>query len=169
MNSFLNVLGRSTLKPMVGAVGNDLESIIASCGSISSRWALPFRRILLCLRSVAIASITRETAADRQEDIPSTVDNSLEVLIGVGRYIVQEEKKMVLDVPDLTGFKVGVRIDSSRLVEAVRCVLHSKGEVTGCFRCVCVLTKQPILHDITKNQVLFLSLCRPSDVHSRST
>ena len=169
MNSFLNVLGRSTLKPMVGAVGNDLESIIASCGSTSSRWALPFRRILLCLRSVAIASITRETAADRQEDIPSTVDNSLEVLIGVGRYIVQEEKKMVLDVPDLTGFKVGVRIDSSRLVEAVRCVLHSKGEVTGCFRCVCVLTKQPILHDITKNQVLFLSLCRPSDVHSRST
>ena len=135
---------------MVGAVGNDLESIIASCGSTSSRWALPFRRILLCLRSVAIASITRETAADRQEDIPSTVDNSLEVLIGVGRYIVQEEKKMVLDVP-------------------VRCVLHSKGEVTGCFRCVCVLTKQPILHDITKNQVLFLSLCRPSDVHSRST
>ena len=51
---------------------------------------------------------------------------------------MQEEKKMVLDVPDLTGFKVGLRIDSSRLVEAVRRVLHSEGEVTGCFRRVCV-------------------------------
>lgn len=51
-------------------------------------------------------------------------------LIGVGRYIVQEEKKMVLDVPDLTGFKVCLWIDSPCLVEAIRRVLHSEGEVT---------------------------------------
>ena len=66
------------------------------------------------------------------------VDDCSEVLTGIGRYIVQEEKRMVLDVPDLTGFKAGLRIGSSRLVEAVRRVLHAEGEVTGCFRGVCV-------------------------------
>lgn len=106
MNSFLSVLGRSTLKPMVGAVGNELESLIASCGSTSSRWALPFRRTRRCLRSAAIASTTRETAADRLDGTRSMVNGRLKRLTGVGRYIVQEEKKMVLDVPDLTGFKV---------------------------------------------------------------
>ena len=52
-------------------------------------------------------SIIRETHVDLPEDIQSMVKPYTFTIIVVGRYIVQNEKTMVLDVPDLTGFKVG--------------------------------------------------------------
>ena len=74
-------------------------------------------------------SIIRETRADPQEDIPSMVNPFRFILTVVGRYIVQKEKTMVLDVPDLTGFKVDLILPPLCVVKAICCPFNSQGEI----------------------------------------
>lgn len=52
----------------------------------------------------------------------------------VGGYYVQKEKKMVLDVPDLTGFKVALSASLLCVAQALCCVLDSFGEVLFLFQ-----------------------------------
>ena len=74
-------------------------------------------------------SIIRETLADRLEDIQSTVSPFWFIVTVVGRYIVQNEKTMVLDVPDLTGFKVDFILPLLCVAKAICCPFNSQGEI----------------------------------------
>ena len=74
-------------------------------------------------------SIIRETHVDLPEDIQSMVKPYTFTIIVVGRYIVQNEKTMVLDVPDLTGFKVDLILPPLCVVKAICCPFNSQGEI----------------------------------------
>ena len=109
MNTFFSVLGRTSLKPMASAVSVHL-AVNRRCASTRQLSVRLSPKTLPFPQNEETKSIIKEMRANLLESTQNMVFSVQWILYFVGGYYVQKEKKMVLDVPDLTGFKVTLSV-----------------------------------------------------------